>query len=693
MDLDVLYVLVWGNLMNSLQIRDLSPMAYAVTRIGARFFGAQVFTPGTAIAPAPADPPQLGPRQFQYPVSVNISRQPRRDFPNLTPFENLRQLCKQHPVAALCIRVRSEQVADIAGAVVAKRKKEQAALQRDCDAIEQRLFLAPDGTTPRSAWLKMLVRDLMEIDAPTIYKRPDRGGGLAAIEVVDGSTIKPVIGLSGHTVGYQQVLYGMALSQYLGRRAAAAEEVIVGEYSPGELWYQPYWPSTTSPYGTPPMEDMIRLAEIAINKQKFDLAHFTDGNIPAALGVFDGQVLNPDQVLSFEEDFNADLQANPARVGYMKFIPFPVKVERLKELTEGGRYESAAEEGNIKITCAFFGVTPTEIGFTADVNKATSEGQENVTYRRGIKPLLRWLKTSLFDPIIQVDCGRPDLEWQWDFGESEDRLKEAQIDAIYAPLGTVSGAELRTLRYPDLEGPPPPAPVAPQPGPAAKLLKAVDGPPDDADRLRAERVMARLLTDFFSGQIQRLQDWLADATRRTNSALQTFFDQEVKPLVRALMPFYDTTLTSAITAGGGQLAVDVAWDQVNAAVLALARQEAAALAAQLNATTQAQAAQILADWISTGGTLEELTDRLSLLYPPTRAEMIAVTETTRIYAKGNLAAWKAGGLVTAYTWQTSNDERVCPVCGPRQGKRYDIDSGEMPPAHPRCRCWIVPEVD
>lgn len=686
----------------ALQIRDLSPMAYALTRIGAKLMGAQtasIFSPGQALQPTVADPAQAGPRQYQYPVAVNQNRLPRRDF-SLTPFETLRALCNQHPVAALCIRVRTEQVADIAGTVIARRKKEQGSLQRDCDDLDG-LFMMPDGQTPRSAWLKMLVRDLMEIDAPTVYKRPRVDGGISGLEVVDGATIKPVIDLAGRTAGYQQILYGLALSQYLERPARPGEEWLVGEYSPGELWYQPYWATTTSPYGKPPMEDMIRLAEIAISKQKFDLAHFTDGNIPAALAVFDEKAgMNPDQVFSFEQDFNADMQSNPARVGYMKFIPFPVRVERLKELTTGGQYESAAEEGNIKLTCAFFGVLPSEIGFTADVNKATSEGQENITYRRGIKPLLSWLKTTLFDPTIQRDMGRPDLEWAWDYGESEDRLREAQIDGIYQPMGVVSGAELRTMRYPDLEGPPPAPPTPPavpgSPPEAMKLLavaKVADGPPDATERLQAEGRLTRLLSAFFGGQLDRLRRWLANKAEQGAAALSGFFEGEVPALIRALLPFYDSTLTAAIARGEGQIAVSLAWDQVNEAVLKLARAEATALAAEVTRTTQAQAAQMIADWIATGGTMPELTERLEMLYPAARAEMIGTTEVTRLYAKGNIAAWKASEIVTGYTWETSADERVCPVCGPRQGETYGLDSGEMPPAHPRCRCWIVPSVE
>lgn len=46
--------------------------------------------------------------------------------------------------------------------------------------------------------------------------------------------------------------------------------------------------------------------------------------------------------------------------------------------------------------------------------------------------------------------------------------------------------------------------------------------------------------------------------------------------------------------------------------------------------------------------------------------------------------------VVAYEWLTARDERVCPICAPRDGKRYTLDTWERPPIHPQCRCTLVP---
>lgn len=70
-----------------------------------------------------------------------------------------------------------------------------------------------------------------------------------------------------------------------------------------------------------------------------------------------------------------------------------------------------------------------------------------------------------------------------------------------------------------------------------------------------------------------------------------------------------------------------------------------------------------------------------------RAEMIAITETTAAISAGSaLAAVELALLLgrrTTWFWQTEEDDSVCSVCAPLNGKEQpDVE----PPAHPGCRC-------
>lgn len=158
-----------------------------------------------------------------------------------------------------------------------------------------------------------------------------------------------------------------------------------------------------------------------------------------------------------------------------------------------------------------------------------------------------------------------------------------------------------------------------------------------------------------------------------------------------MLPFYDETTSLAARNGLTQLPIGVDWEQVNEAVLRLAQREAARFAEQATSTSRTQTSQVIADWVRTGGTMPDLIERVSQVWEGPRADVAAVTEVTRLYAQGNAAAWEASDVVSGMTWKTANDELVCPICGPLADT--DVAFGDdVPPAHPNCRCWIVPVV-
>jgi hypothetical protein len=128
-------------------------------------------------------------------------------------------------------------------------------------------------------------------------------------------------------------------------------------------------------------------------------------------------------------------------------MPFNANLQPLSPFN----YSTEVDEWMMKVTCAAFGVTPSELGFTADINRATALAQESITYRRGIEGMAQWLKT-MFDRIIHDDFASPDLEWQWNFGKTDDRLLLAQLDQLYTGMGVLTPDEVRSMRFGSLLG-------------------------------------------------------------------------------------------------------------------------------------------------------------------------------------------------------------------------------------------------
>jgi len=123
----------------------------------------------------------------------------------------------------------------------------------------------------------------------------------------------------------------------------------------------------------------------------------------------------------------------------------------------------------------------------------------------------------------------------------------------------------------------------------------------------------------------------------------------------------------------------------------------------LNATSRQQFAEAFARWqqgdvpFSQAEGLDGLIELLTPIFGPNRAEMIAITETTRVFVEAQRQAEANNPFTVAFRWLTSADEAVCPICGPMHGqvrrKNEGYAGGVDLPAHVRCRCHEVPETE
>lgn len=429
-------------------------------------FTGRPFSPGQPFQPSTSSEEQKGgPRAFNYRTAQNMVYQPRHEFDDLTPFDELRNFARLYPVSAICVKKIVEGIARLDWSIKCKDKQKQAEYEKTgvIDEITN-FFEKPSELDFFDTWIKKLLRDVLEVDAFCLYPNRARNGKLISLEVIDGSMIKPVIDDRGRVLAYQQIVYGVPGSNYIRYGLDTLDEVLPmpfpgldGSELPQELIYQPINVRSDNPYGIAPVELVIMAVNMALRKQSFDLSYFTDGNIPEMLLSPPEGMMNVDQVAEFEDYFNAVLAGNDGARRRAKFLAWAANPTILKPFV----YDTVLDQWMLKLTCAAYGVTPAEIGFTDDVNKATSEGQENVQFRGGIKPIAQWL-AKIFKQIIVLEFGYPDLKFVWEFNENEDALAQAQVDQIYIQNKVLSPDEVRMLRFSDEVTGPAPVAIAPQ---------------------------------------------------------------------------------------------------------------------------------------------------------------------------------------------------------------------------------------
>jgi hypothetical protein len=230
---------------------------------------------------------------------------------------------------------------------------------------------------------------------------------------------------------------------------------------------------------------------------------------------------------------------------------------------------------------------------------------------------------------------------------------------------------------------------------------------DLANRAEIERRLARVLSRDLRNEMGKLLDYLGDPPNLSNVPYEYWqngwrsIQKDVEPV---LLDVYLTQATNVML----NIGIGVSLDNINHQAVNWARSHTEEvlremwrnrrdITAEMLANTR-QVGEIIGQGYEQGLTIREISERLQPYYSPVRAEMIAVTETTRAVVEGERAyveqLERETGQRMIPIWMTANDERVCPICAPRNEKPI-LNSGDYPPAHPRCRCgvgWEFPKV-
>ena len=271
---------------------------------------------------APMAPPEVKGRQFDYPFGANLNYIPRAE--DGISFAELRGLADALPLLRAVIETRKDQIAGQNYAVRARARADAPDVSKSIDAVSR--FLArPDRRHSFADWLRMLVEEMLVIDAATIYPRFNRGGSLYSLDIIDGATIKPLIGDDGRSPeppdpAYQQILKGIPAA----------------DFSADELIYLPRNVRSHRLYGMSPVEQIALTINIALRRDAATLDYYRTGSSPDAFATLPKE-WTADQIRSFQDYFDALMSGNLARRRMTKFMPADFKlIETPPNATDSG---------------------------------------------------------------------------------------------------------------------------------------------------------------------------------------------------------------------------------------------------------------------------------------------------------------------------------------------------------------------
>lgn len=381
------------------------------------------FGPGNPLAPIA--PPEVRGRSWDFPVAYNLTPRPRKYEP--ITFELLRGLAQSYDLMRIIIETRKDQVAHLEWSVGPKAKGEKATPEQQARADKIKAFFEePQKGKSWETWIRLLLEDLLVIDAPTIYPRLTRGGQLYELRVFDGATINRVIDDWGETPdppapAYQQILKGLQAV----------------DYTADQLLYLPRNPRPGKAFGFSPVEQIVTIVNIALRREMWQLNFFTEGTLPDAL-IGTPAEWTPDQLRAFQEDWDAKQQSPAGGRRGVRFVPGEVAKGYVN--IQDTELFGAAEEWFARVCCFAFSISPQP--FVKMQNRATAETAQEVAQEEGVVPLKAWLK-SLIDLIIRVYFKSPDLALGWAEEEEIDQKSKSEMLVNEAAKGVRTIDEAR----------------------------------------------------------------------------------------------------------------------------------------------------------------------------------------------------------------------------------------------------------
>lgn len=225
-------------------------------------------------------------------------------------------------------------------------------------------------------------------------------------------------------------------------------------------------------------------------------------------------------------------------------------------------------------------------------------------------------------------------------------------------------------------------------------------------KLKFERSLSELVQSRFDRQArwvrEKLKLYYADRASKVITAPPiTWLDDpefwEYPEFEADLIILIKDAARAGVSLFEQDIAVGIDYTLVNNRAVTWAREYAYDLVKGIDATTRDVLQNAISTFAETPGmTIGQVMDMLP--FNEVRSQMVATTEITRSFAHGQMLAGQElkdenPDLRVTKTWFTNNDDRVCDICGPLDGKEVDLDAEfapgiDEPPGHVNCRCWI-----
>ena len=423
------------------------------------------FPPAMPLIPALINQPRsdgrADPRRWEFPVAWNLQIVEQRAI----PFKILREIADGADIVRRCIEIVKAAIAGMEWDVtinedaISRVMNEQNVGSTQAGQIVRDKYMGeittakdfwrmPDRLNGLSfqEWISMVIEEVLVLDALSIY--PNRtldNKNLHSLEILDGSTIKPLLNSRGGrpippSPAFQQILWGFPRGEF----TASAD--FDGDFTSDDLIYAPRNRRTNTPYGFSPVERCLVLVDLYMKRLQWLRTEFTDGVTPDLMMKTDIEFGNNPQILSqYEQIMNDALSGNLEQRRRLRMLPNGF--DPIFTPHSDSKYAMTLDDWLVKQICGHFGVMPTQLGMTAAGTMGETghqEGEANTAQSIGIQPLIMWLQ-DLLNQLSHRFLDMPrDLSFIFSDGTESDEMAQATRRQLEMFSGQKTWNEVRT---------------------------------------------------------------------------------------------------------------------------------------------------------------------------------------------------------------------------------------------------------
>jgi len=313
-------------------------------------------------------------------------------------------------------------------------------------------FYNPNGNEESfSDIIGQWIVDMCEVDAAVGVKVFNKAGKFSQLFARDGGSMLKNPDIYGYMGNRDEIVYPYGdinpnlTTPYNIKIYSAAYAETAAYYQYGwtgnalpvpfgrkEIIYIMSNPRTDSIYGRSPLEVIEDVLLTLVYGTAYNTDFYLNGNMPDGLVNLVGA--DAEITKAFQDRLKDKFKStdstlgNSRRIGHQypvyggpdaKFVPFNLSAKDM-EIIEQQKWFT-------KLVWSAFGVTPDEMGYTEDSNKAVSQTQTGVHKRKALKPLLKKIEYAINSQIMPELDPSGKFEFAFEDYDVDEELKKAAL--------------------------------------------------------------------------------------------------------------------------------------------------------------------------------------------------------------------------------------------------------------------------